>query len=354
MLAGVGGLEIAALAGLMLGGAAARRPVIVDGFIAGAAALVATRLAPGARPFLLLSHLSAERGARRMCGLLGGAAPLLELEMRLGEGTGAVLVVPLLRAAVALQSQMATFASAAVPTRTKPAVRSQPWSRLARSAAIASATPPPVAEVARNRSVAAWRTTSGACPIAKARPAYLNIPRSLSQSPTTATRCPRHAQPSGQTRQHLTLVAALGKRANRPGGNASHRKVHGIEGLGMLGAQVGGSTLHRSLIADPHRQGHVVRLLPEGRVRQRRVNHQFPRPGVQHSSMHFARGPTMNSVGQEDVRDEAMRRQYLDGPCRPSRGNAPSIKGLACLRIDQQPSVRADERRGQAQLARGW
>ncbi|MEP6652567.1 MAG: nicotinate-nucleotide--dimethylbenzimidazole phosphoribosyltransferase [Myxococcales bacterium] len=117
VLAGVGGLEIAALAGLMLGGAARRRPVIVDGFIAGAAALVATRLAPGARPFLLLSHLSAERGARRMCGLLGGAAPLLEFDMRLGEGTGAVLVVPLLRAAVALQSQMATFASAAVPQR---------------------------------------------------------------------------------------------------------------------------------------------------------------------------------------------------------------------------------------------
>jgi nicotinate-nucleotide--dimethylbenzimidazole phosphoribosyltransferase len=117
-LAAVGGLEIAALAGLMLEGAKARVPTIVDGFIAGAAALVALRLAPAVRPFLLLSHLSAERGARRLAALLGAPAPLLELELRLGEGTGAVLAVPLLRAAVALQAQMATFAEAAVPDRT--------------------------------------------------------------------------------------------------------------------------------------------------------------------------------------------------------------------------------------------
>jgi len=116
MLAELGGLEIAALVGLMLGGAAARVPVVVDGFIAGAAALIATRLSPQARPFLLLSHLSAERGARRLCDLLGAPAPLLDLDMRLGEGTGGVLVVPLLRAAVAVQQEMATFASAGVPT----------------------------------------------------------------------------------------------------------------------------------------------------------------------------------------------------------------------------------------------
>jgi nicotinate-nucleotide--dimethylbenzimidazole phosphoribosyltransferase len=116
-LAAVGGLEIAALAGLMLEGARARVPTIVDGFIAGAAALVALRLAPTLRPFLLLSHLSAERGARRLAALLGSPAPLLELELRLGEGTGAVLAVPLLRAAVALQAEMATFEEAAVPDR---------------------------------------------------------------------------------------------------------------------------------------------------------------------------------------------------------------------------------------------
>ena len=118
VLAAVGGLEIAALAGLMLGGAARRIPVVVDGFIAGAAALVATRCAPDLRPFLLLSHLSAERGAKRLSALLGAPAPLLDLGLRLGEGTGAALVVPLLRAAVATQCEMATFAGAGVPDRT--------------------------------------------------------------------------------------------------------------------------------------------------------------------------------------------------------------------------------------------
>jgi len=117
VLAAVGGLEIAALAGLMHGGAAHRLPVIVDGFIAGAAALVATRLAPAVRDFLLLSHLSAERGAGRLAALLGGPPPLVDLGLRLGEGTGATLAVPLLRAAVALQNEMATFAGADVPDR---------------------------------------------------------------------------------------------------------------------------------------------------------------------------------------------------------------------------------------------
>ena len=117
VLAALGGLEIAGLAGLMIGGAARRVPVIVDGFIAGAAALCALRLRPALRPFLLLSHVSAERGARRLCELLGEPAPLFDLGLRLGEGTGGVLAVPLLRAAVALQVEMATFAGAAVPDR---------------------------------------------------------------------------------------------------------------------------------------------------------------------------------------------------------------------------------------------
>lgn len=117
VLAAVGGLEIAALAGLMHEGALRRIPVIVDGFIAGAAALVAARLAPGVRDFLLLSHLSAERGAGRLAALLGGPPPLVDLGLRLGEGTGATLAVPLLRAAVALQNEMATFGGAEIPDR---------------------------------------------------------------------------------------------------------------------------------------------------------------------------------------------------------------------------------------------
>jgi len=116
VLAAVGGLEIAAMAGLMLGGAARRVPVVVDGFISGAAALVATRLQPGVRDFLCFSHLSAERGHRVVCDALD-ARPLFDLGMRLGEGTGAALAITLLRAAVGLQNEMATFASANVANR---------------------------------------------------------------------------------------------------------------------------------------------------------------------------------------------------------------------------------------------
>ncbi len=115
-LAAVGGLEIAAMAGLMLGGAARRVPVVVDGFISTAAALIAARLTPGARDYLLFSHLSAERGHRIACEALD-ARPLLDLGMRLGEGTGAALAIDLLRGAVRLQSEMATFASANVANR---------------------------------------------------------------------------------------------------------------------------------------------------------------------------------------------------------------------------------------------
>jgi nicotinate-nucleotide--dimethylbenzimidazole phosphoribosyltransferase len=115
-LAAVGGLEIAAMAGLMIGGAQRRVPVVVDGFISGAAAIVATALAPGVRDYLCFSHLSAERGHRVVCESLD-ARPLFDLGMRLGEGTGAALAINLLRAAVRLQSEMATFASAGVANR---------------------------------------------------------------------------------------------------------------------------------------------------------------------------------------------------------------------------------------------
>jgi len=115
-LAAVGGLEIAAMAGLMLGAAARRVPVVVDGFISGAAALVAVALAPRVRDYLCFSHLSAERGHRLVCEALD-ARPLLDLGLRLGEGTGAALAIHLLRAAVRLQNEMATFSSAGVANR---------------------------------------------------------------------------------------------------------------------------------------------------------------------------------------------------------------------------------------------
>jgi nicotinate-nucleotide--dimethylbenzimidazole phosphoribosyltransferase len=100
----------------MLGGAAARVPVVVDGFIAGAAALVATALAPAVRDYLVLSHRSAERAAGRMASVLG-LVPLFDLGLRLGEGTGAVLAAELVRHAVRLQLGMATFSTAGIPDR---------------------------------------------------------------------------------------------------------------------------------------------------------------------------------------------------------------------------------------------
>ena len=117
-LAGLGGLEIAAMAGLMLGGAAARVPVVVDGFISGAAALVAVALEPRVRDYLVASHRSAERGARALATALG-CQPLLDLGLRLGEGTGAVLAAELVRHAVRLQAGMATFSTAGVADRTR-------------------------------------------------------------------------------------------------------------------------------------------------------------------------------------------------------------------------------------------
>jgi nicotinate-nucleotide--dimethylbenzimidazole phosphoribosyltransferase len=111
-LAAVGGLEHAALAGVMLGGAAARRPVILDGVNAVAAALVATALCPATLGYLVAGHRSPEPGATHGLAHLG-LAPLLEMGMRLGEGTGALLALPLLRAAARALAEMATLAEAA-------------------------------------------------------------------------------------------------------------------------------------------------------------------------------------------------------------------------------------------------
>ncbi len=116
VLAAVGGLEIAGMAGLIIGAASARRPVVVDGFIATVGALVATALAPRARGYLCFSHLSAERGHKLACAALN-ARPLLDLGLCLGEATGAALAIPLIRAAVAAQRQMATFATVGIADR---------------------------------------------------------------------------------------------------------------------------------------------------------------------------------------------------------------------------------------------
>jgi nicotinate-nucleotide--dimethylbenzimidazole phosphoribosyltransferase len=113
VLAAVGGFEIAALVGLMLGAAAARIPVVLDGFITGAAALVGAALQPALAPRLIASHRSSEPGHSIVLERLA-LRPYLDLEMRLGEGSGAALLIGLLVAACRVRDEMATFESAAV------------------------------------------------------------------------------------------------------------------------------------------------------------------------------------------------------------------------------------------------
>lgn len=108
-LASLGGLEHAALVGVMLVGAAARVPVVVDGVVAGAAALAAVTLCPDLAGYLIAGHTSAEPGGRTLPGRLGEPA-LLDLSLRLGEGTGALLAVPLVQAAARVLTEMATLA----------------------------------------------------------------------------------------------------------------------------------------------------------------------------------------------------------------------------------------------------
>lgn len=115
-LAALGGLEIAGIAGLILGAGARKIPVVVDGFISGAAATAALRICPSVRGYLFFSHLSAEQGHRAVMGALE-APPLLNLDMRLGEGTGAALAMTLIEAALRVYNEMATFSSAHVSTR---------------------------------------------------------------------------------------------------------------------------------------------------------------------------------------------------------------------------------------------
>ncbi|MGD8275181.1 MAG: nicotinate-nucleotide--dimethylbenzimidazole phosphoribosyltransferase [Thiohalocapsa sp.] len=113
VLACVGGFEIAALAGAYIACAQRGLPALVDGFISTAAALAATRLCAGAGEWLLFSHRSGEPGHAAMLEALGGVC-LLDLGMRLGEGSGAAVAVPLLRLACALHDEMATFAEAGI------------------------------------------------------------------------------------------------------------------------------------------------------------------------------------------------------------------------------------------------
>lgn len=117
ILCAVGGLEIAAIAGAIIAAAQRRIPLLIDGFIVSVAALAATRLNPSCRPYLIFAHRSAEQGHRRVLETLE-ARPLLDLDLRLGEGSGAALALPVLRLACALHNQMATFAEAAVSDRT--------------------------------------------------------------------------------------------------------------------------------------------------------------------------------------------------------------------------------------------
>jgi nicotinate-nucleotide--dimethylbenzimidazole phosphoribosyltransferase len=116
VLAKVGGLEIGAIAGIILAGAAARVPVVVDGVISTAGAAIADGLSSTIRPFLIAGHRGVEPGHAVLLSHLG-LAPLIELDLRLGEGTGAALALPLLDAAVATLNEMATFAEAQVSSR---------------------------------------------------------------------------------------------------------------------------------------------------------------------------------------------------------------------------------------------
>ncbi len=113
VLGKVGGLEIAALAGAMVASASAGVPVLLDGFITGAAALIADACAPGCRHYMIASHRSCEPGHDAVLRRLD-KTPLLDLGMRLGEASGAAVALPLVRAAMRLHLDMATFAEAAV------------------------------------------------------------------------------------------------------------------------------------------------------------------------------------------------------------------------------------------------
>jgi len=116
ILCAVGGLEIAAICGAIIAAAQRRAPILIDGFIVSVAALMAARLNPSCRPFLLPSHQSAEQGHILVLQALD-VKPLISLDLRLGEGSGAAIALPIVRLACALHNDMATFEQANVPDR---------------------------------------------------------------------------------------------------------------------------------------------------------------------------------------------------------------------------------------------
>ena len=120
VLAMVGGLEIGGLAGVMLGAASRRLPVVIDGFISGAAALIAAALAPNLSDYLIAAHVSVEAGHRVLLDHLG-LKPLLDLDLRLGEGTGAALGIFLSETSARILAEMATFGEAGVSEKSEEA-----------------------------------------------------------------------------------------------------------------------------------------------------------------------------------------------------------------------------------------
>ena len=117
VLSKVGGFEIGGIAGLIIGAAIKRRPSVVDGFISTAGAMIAQGLHKGVSDYFVLSHLSAEKG-HDLCAEFLGKKPILDLGMRLGEGTGAALAIELIDAAAHLYYEMATFDGAGVDKKT--------------------------------------------------------------------------------------------------------------------------------------------------------------------------------------------------------------------------------------------
>ena len=117
-LAALGGYEIAAITGFVLGAASCRVPVVVDGFISSSGAVVALKLCPAVEDYLFFSHLSNEQGHRVVMQKLG-ARPILDLDLRLGEGTGAALSMQLIEGALKIYNEMATFSGARVSEKSE-------------------------------------------------------------------------------------------------------------------------------------------------------------------------------------------------------------------------------------------